>query len=50
MVRIIVGTLIDVGRGKIEPAEVKSILEAKSRRNAGVTVPPVGLYLKKMKY
>jgi len=50
MVRIIVGTLIEVGRGKIEPKEVKKILESKDRKNAGPTIPPNGLYMKKMKY
>ena len=50
MVRIIVGTLYDVGIGKIKPEEVKEILSAKDRTKAGKTAPASGLYLKKVKY
>ena len=50
MVRIIVGTLIDVGRGKIEPEAIKEILESKNRQNAGKTMPAKGLMLKKVEY
>lgn len=45
MVRIIAGTLIEVGRGMIEPAGVKAILEAKDRTKAGPTAPARGLTL-----
>lgn len=45
MVRIIVGTLIRVGRGFYEPEKVKEILEAKDRKAAGVTAPAHGLTL-----
>lgn len=45
MVRNIVGTLLLVGRGQIEPETIKEILEAKSRNAAGPTVPACGLYL-----
>ena len=45
MVRIIAGTLIDVGIGKIEPEKVAEIIESKKRENAGKTLPPNGLYL-----
>lgn len=45
MVRILSGTLIDVGIGKIEPEEVKKILKSKDRKMAGRTLPPQGLYL-----
>lgn len=45
MVRIIVGTLVEVGKGKIKPAEVKNIIESKDRTTAGPTAPPEGLYL-----
>ncbi len=45
MVRIIVGTLVDVGRGKIDPKEIRDIIEYKDRKNAGHTAPPMGLYL-----
>ncbi len=50
MVRIIVGTLIRVGRGFYEPEKVKEILEAKDRRAAGVTAPAHGLILVEIKY
>ena len=45
MVRIIAGTLVDVGRGRIEPENVKDILESKDRTKAGLTAPPQGLTL-----
>lgn len=45
MVRIIAGTLMEVGRGRISPKEVKDILEAKDRTKAGPTAPACGLTL-----
>ena len=50
MVRIIAGTLVEVGLGKIEPNEIKTIIESKKRENAGKTLPPQGLYLVKVEY
>lgn len=50
MVRIIVGTLVCVGRGFYEPEQMKEILEAKCRTEAGVTAPPQGLFLVDIKY
>ena len=50
VVRIIVGTLIRVGRGFYEPEKVKEILEAKDRKAAGVTAPAHGLVLVEIKY
>lgn len=50
MVRIIIGTLIRVGRGFYEPEKVKEILEAKDRKAAGVTAPAHGLCLVEIKY
>ena len=50
MVRIIVGTLVDVGRGKLEPEKVKEILDSQDRQNAGKTMPAKGLMLKKVEY
>ena len=50
MVRIIVGTLVRVGRGFYEPEKVKEILEAKDRTAAGVTAPAHGLMLVEIKY
>ena len=43
MVRILTGTLIEVGQGKREPESMTSLLEAKDRRLAGVTAPACGL-------
>ena len=50
MVRIIVGTMIDVGREKITTQYVEKILISKNRRNAGSTVPAHGLCLVKVYY
>lgn len=50
MVRIIVGTLLEIGRGLKEPQEMKGILLAKDRRCAGFTAPPQGLTLTKVLY
>lgn len=45
MVRIMAGTLIDVGIGKISPENIKDIIEAKDREKAGKSLPPRGLCL-----
>jgi tRNA pseudouridine38-40 synthase len=50
MVRIISGTLIDVGKGIISPYDIKSIIDLKDRRRAGKTMPPQGLYLVEVYY
>ncbi len=50
MVRIISGTLLDVGLGKIKPEEIQTIIEEKDRKNAGKTLPAHGLYLVEVKY
>jgi tRNA pseudouridine38-40 synthase len=50
MVRAIVGTLVDVGLGKITKEEFRKIIESKSRSNAGLSVPAKGLFLTKIKY
>ncbi|ASS76899.1 tRNA pseudouridine(38-40) synthase TruA [Tumebacillus algifaecis] len=50
MVRIIVGTLLDVGRGKIEPGELPDILLARDRKRAGVTAPAHGLTMWQVLY
>jgi pseudouridylate synthase I len=50
MVRSIVGTLIDVGKGKISPEEVVKIAEEKDRGSAGSSVPAHGLFLVDVKY
>lgn len=50
MVRIIAGTIVDVGLGKIKEEEIEKIIEQKDRKNAGKTLPPQGLYLLKVEY
>ena len=50
MVRIISGTLLDVGLQKIKPEEIKNIIEEKDRQKAGKTLPAHGLYLVEVKY
>ena len=50
MVRIIAGTLVDVGLGNILPDEMKNILEAKDRQKAGKTLPAQGLFLANVDY
>ena len=50
MVRIMVGTLIDISRGKIPPDSIDRIISAKNRAAAGYTAPAHGLYLNKINY
>ena len=50
MVRAIVGTLIDVGRGKLTPEDVRKIIESKNRCNAGTSVPAQALFLCHIEY
>lgn len=50
MVRIITGTMVDVGLGKISPEEIKGIIDSKDRSKAGHTAPPQGLYLAEVYY
>ena len=50
MVRIIVGTLLDVGRGKLSIEDVKKILATGNRQYAGKTMSANGLYLQKVDY
>lgn len=49
-VRIMVGTLLEVGRGKYEPTDISRMLATKDRRVAGITAPPHGLYLWNVNY
>jgi tRNA pseudouridine38-40 synthase len=48
MVRIIVGSLVDVGRGKLDPSVLESALTNRDRTSLGITAPPDGLYLDEM--
>lgn len=50
MVRIITGTLVEIGKGKREPGEMAEILAARDRTKAGKTAPPQGLYLWSVEY
>ena len=50
MVRIIVGTLVEVGLGKRNPESVKDIINSEDRQQAGHTAPPQGLYLVEVYY
>lgn len=50
MVRIISGTLVDVGLGKLEPHSIPEIIKLQKRENAGKTLPAHGLYLVKVEY
>ena len=50
MVRIIVGTLIDIGHGKFEPEQMKNLILAKNRSIASETAKSKGLVLHDVKY
>ena len=50
MVRAIVGTLLMVGKGEMQPEEIRTIIESKNRSKAGMSVPACGLYLTEIKY
>ena len=50
MVRIIAGTLVEIGLGKMEPENISEIIKSQKRENAGKTLPPNGLYLLKVMY
>ena len=50
MVRSIVGTLVEVGKGKIKGEDLQGILDSKDRKKAGPTAPAHGLFLKEVKY
>jgi len=50
MVRIIVGTLIEVGKGRILESDIPRIIESRNRENSGQTARPEGLYLNRVFY
>lgn len=50
MVRAIVGTMVEAGRGRIEPEEVERILASKNRSSAGMSAPAKGLFLTGIEY
>jgi tRNA pseudouridine38-40 synthase len=50
MVRNLVGTFLEVGRGNLNETEIAAILEARARERAGPTAPARGLFLVKVEY
>jgi tRNA pseudouridine38-40 synthase len=50
MVRNIVGTIVETGRGRISSDEMKEILRSRDRKRAGRTAPPNALFLEKIRY
>ncbi len=50
MVRSIVGTLVEVGKGKLKAGDIPKILDSRDRKEAGPTAPAQGLFLKEVKY
>lgn len=50
MVRNVAGVLMEIGKGKQEPAWVEELIEARDRTRAGATAPPQGLYLSRVDY
>ena len=50
MVRIMAGTIVECGEGKIKAEDIPKIIESKNRESAGVTLPACGLTLKKVEY
>jgi tRNA pseudouridine38-40 synthase len=50
MVRIIAGTLVDVGRGAMQSEEIAGVIASCDRRQAGPTLPPQGLCLEWIRY
>lgn len=50
MVRIITGTLVEIGCGKKKPEDIFTVLRSKDRQDAGMTAPPQGLFLVSVRY
>ena len=50
MVRIMVGTLIEIGKGERKPEDIERILISKDREQAGPTISPQGLFLLDVEY
>jgi tRNA pseudouridine38-40 synthase len=50
MVRSIVGTLVEIGKGRMKAEDLRKILNSKDRKEAGPTAPAQGLFLKEVKY
>lgn len=50
MIRILVGTLLKIGNGRLDETSIPSIIASKNRQLAGPTAHPEGLYLKEVRY
>lgn len=50
MVRAIVGTLLMIGNGEMQPEAIRQVIESKNRSKAGMSVPACGLYLTEIEY
>ena len=50
MVRAIIGTLVEIGKGRMKAADLRKIMNSKDRKKAGPTAPAQGLFLKEVKY
>jgi len=50
MVRAIVGTMVEIGNGKLEPDALRQIIDDKNRNSAGTSAPPQGLFLVEVGY
>ena len=50
MVRAIVGTLLEIGQGKLKPEDLKTIIASRTRSEAGASAPAHGLYLTEVAY
>ena len=50
MVRAIVGSMVDIGTGKILPGDIERIIKAENRSEAGISAPAQGLFLEKIEY
>ena len=50
MVRAIVGTLIDIGKGRMAPEAMAEVIASKDRSRAGTSAPACGLYLSRVDY
>ena len=50
MVRKIVGTLLEVGKGRLASRDIRELFEARDRSRSGPTAPPEGLYLVALEY
>ncbi len=50
MVRILTGTLVEIGRGTMKPEDILKVYQTKDRKRAGITAPPQGLFLVNVEY